>query len=78
MSDLFAIEVSVSLEGSSRASEGEHWEWHGYGHIDAHLTHIDLALEFPGSGSRCGEDGSPVTIGIGVDDVDSLIMKVWH
>ena len=75
--DLLAVEVGVSLEGSSRASEGEHGEWHWDGNIDPYLTNIDLRLEFPGHSSRSGEDGSPVSIGIGVNDLDSLVNHMY-
>ena len=37
-----------------------------------YLSNVDLVLELSGCGSRCGEYGSTITIGVIVDDVNSL------
>ena len=75
-SHLFAIEVHVSAKRSSGTSEREHGEGDRDGDVNSNLTHVNLGLELPGSGSRSCEDGSTVAIGITVDNINSLRNKV--
>ena len=57
-----SVEVQVSAERSLSSGEGEHGEGDGDGKVNSDLGGFNLVLEFTGSTSRSGEDGSSVSV----------------
>lgn len=71
-----AVEVDISTDRSTGASEGEHGQWDWDGDVDADLASINLVGELSGSGAALGEDGSAVTVLVLVGDLDGLVQSV--
>ena len=64
------------MERSFVSSEREHWQGNGNWKVDSDLTAFDLVLELSGCGARFGEDGTPITPFIPVDQIDALLQGV--
>src|SRR5919205_3064048 len=68
-----AVDVLVPEKGCFPPAEGVVGHGDGQGHVDADHADVHGALELAGRGSRGGEDGGTVTVGVGVDQLDALV-----
>lgn len=75
------VDAGSAVEGVGTASgnrllvagEGEHGQRHGDGHVDAHLTGLDVLAERLGSGARLCEDGNAVAVLVLVDELNGVV-----
>lgn len=65
---LLSIERNVSQEAGLVARPRELRERNRDWHIDTDLSHVDLALKLASGGTRLSENGSPITVLVGVYD----------
>ncbi len=71
---LHAVGVAVAEEAVLPAAERVVRHRHGNRHVDAHHPDLDLVLEAPGGTTVVGEDRGAVAVGVGVDEVERLVV----
>mmetsp|Transcript_21072 Transcript_21072/g.35935 ORF Transcript_21072/g.35935 Transcript_21072/m.35935 type:complete len:221 (+) Transcript_21072:642-1304(+) len=73
LDSLLSVEVNISSDGSSVPRKGEHGQRDGDRHIDSHLSHINLVLEFACRCTILGENGTSVPVRILLDHIHGLL-----
>src|SRR6185312_6326072 len=73
---LFAVGAEIAEFGAARSREAENRHGHRNRHVDSHLAHVDLVLEFAGGGTALRENAGTVAEGIVVDERDRFVQGV--
>ena len=70
------IEAQVTQEASLVSAPAKHGQWHRDRDIDTNLSDVHLSLELPRGGSTLREDGSAVSVWVGVDDCEGVVESI--